>query len=163
MHYHLKLVNLEILELFLSFDFQLVPGDVIYLAGIIIYEVMMLLGIGIKNNRTFPDRLHSDKSFLDEKVQCVVYSGTGDCWALPSSRDQDIVCRRMRFVVQYRFHNGNPLRRWLNTTLPQYRDSIFHRIRIRIVLDNFEIKSLCVILIHVIHAAMPSEMRGWGN
>lgn len=72
-HYHLKLCYLKILELFLSFDLQLIPWNIIYIASIIINEVMVLLYIGIKDNSTFFNRLHPKKPFSDEQIQRIVY------------------------------------------------------------------------------------------
>ena len=135
-HDYLKLENLEILELLLSFDLQLIPGNVIYVTGIIINEMMVLLNIGIENYRTFPERLHSNESLIDEKVQRVVHRSTGNRRALPSSGDEDVVRSRVCLGVQDTFNNGNPLRSWLNTALTQDGDSVFHRIRISSELDT---------------------------
>jgi len=139
-HYNLKLKNLEILKLSLSLDLQLIPGDIIYITGIIIDEMMMLFDIGIKDNRTFPNRLHPKKPFFDKQVQCIVYGGSRNCGAIFSSMGKDIIRRGMCFAFQYIFNNRNSLRSGLNITLPQDRDSIFHRIRIISILDNVKVK-----------------------
>lgn len=67
-HDHLKLEDLEILKLLLSFDLQLIPGNVIYVARIFINEMMVPLNIGIKNHRTFSNRLHPNEPLFDKQV-----------------------------------------------------------------------------------------------
>jgi hypothetical protein len=135
-HYHLKLENLEIPELALSLDLQLIPRDIVYLAGIIIDKMMVLFDIGIEDNGAFLDRLHSDKSFLDKKVQRVVYRGSRDGRALLPSGRQDIVGSWVCLVLQYAFNNRNPLGGGLNIAMLQDRDSVFHLLRISIELDD---------------------------
>ena len=127
-HDHLKLQDFEILELVLAFDLQLVPGNVINLAGVVIDEMMMFTDIGIEDYRTFSQRLHADEFLFDQQVERVVNSGAGDSRAFLASGVQHVIRSRVGMTAEYALDHGNPLRRRLNAALPQYRDGVLHNI-----------------------------------
>lgn len=126
----------------MTFDLQLIPGDVVDVAGFLIDEVMVFLGRGIKHHRPLAERLHADQSLLNQEVQRVVDGRSRNSRAFFPRQTQDIVGGRVRFTLEHTLDHGHSLRRGLNPALSQNRDGVFHRIRLRRELDIVKMKCI---------------------
>ena len=92
--------------------------------------MVVLLNIGVEDDCPLAKDLSLQQSFVDQKIQRIVYGRTGDCRTLFAHMLKHFIRRGVSLALENTLDHRHPLWRWLDSALTKQRNGSFHELKI---------------------------------
>lgn len=116
-HHYLVVANLKAGQLFLAVYFDLIPGDIVDLAGAFIDKMMMPVRVRIEKHRVRSEMQLPEQPFFYKKIERVVDSCPGDRREILLNTSPYFVGRGMLRRVEHVLGDSDALRSRLDAVL----------------------------------------------